>query len=142
MTTDRQLTIIAIIWFALVFLYLAAIGAIHVEAAPDPGGEDAMMECGTWTYYAPDVMRRVRETRGLSPCLECVGLAATIDQSLLGRRIQIWFQGSWRGLFHVVDVGNGNNRPGLVGEVDHYTAVDAWNRAGPWWGCYRVVATT
>ena len=138
MTSDRVLTLIAIIWLTLALLYLAAVDVIHVEASTDPGGADTVMECGTWTYYAPNVMRRVRETRGLSPCVDCVGLAATVDQAHLGQRIQIWFHGSWRGVFHVVDVGNGNNRAGLVGEVDHATAL-RWQRAGPWWGCYRAV---
>lgn len=114
MTTDRLLTIIALIWFALVVLYLAGIGVVHIEASADPGGPDTVMKCGTWTYYAPNVMRRVRETRGLALCGECVGMAATVDQVHLGQRIEIWFHGAWRGLFQVVDVGDGTNRPGLV----------------------------
>ena len=138
MTSDRVLTLIAIIWLTLALLYLAAVDVIHVEASTDPGGADTVMECGTWTYYAPNVMRRVRETRGLSPCVDCVGLAATVDQAHLGKRIWIWFQG-WRGVYHVVDVGQpGHNRPDLVGEVPAETAWE-WGRAGPWWGCYRVV---
>lgn len=140
MTSDRVLTLIAIIWLTLALLYLAAVDVIHVEASVDPGGADTAMTCGTWTYYAPRVMRQVRETRGMPPCSECVGMAATVVQQHIGKRIEIWFHGSWRGVFHVVDVGNGNNRPGLVGEVDHATAV-AWDRAGPWWGCYRLVPT-
>lgn len=141
MTIDRLLTIIAIIWCVVVILYLAVIGVIHVEASTDPGGEEIVMTCGTWTYYNPGIMQRVRSTRGMLPCVNCAGMAATVDQAHLGQRIQIWFHGSWRGVFHVVDVGNGANRPGLVGEVDHHTAVDEWDRAGPWWGCYRLVPT-
>lgn len=138
MTTDRVLTLVALIWFALALLYLAVVGVIRVEASPDPGGADTPMVCGKWTYYAPDVMRRVRETRGLAPCSECVGMAATVDQRYIGRHIEVWFAGAWRGVFHVVDVGDGHNRAGLVGEVDYATA-RRWGRAGPWWGCYRVV---
>ena len=140
MTLDRALMLVAIAWFVVAVLYLMGIGVIHVEASVDPGGEDVAMVCGKWTYYGDGVMLRVRHTRGLAPCIECVGMAATVNQAHLGQRIEIWFHGSWRGLFHVVDVGNGNNRPGLVGEVDHATAV-AWDRAGPWWVCYRLVPT-
>lgn len=138
MTSDRVLTLIALIWFALALLYLAATGAIHVEAAPDPGGEDTVMTCGDWTYYADQVAEETRSRRGMPVCADCVGLAATVDQRHLGKRIEIWFHGAWRGVFHVIDVGDGNNRPGLIGEVDYATAM-AWRRAGPWWGCFRVV---
>lgn len=130
---------IALIWFVLALLYLATAGAIHVEAAPDPGGEDVLgLICGDWTYYADQVAEGTRSLRGLTACGDCVGMAATVNQKHLNRRIEIWFQGAWRGIFHVIDVGNGDNRPGLVGEVDYATAM-AWQRAGPWWGCYRVV---
>lgn len=141
MTSDRVLTLIALIWFVLALLYLAAVGVIHVEAAPDPGGEDVPgLICGTWTYYSPRLMTAVRDVRGLTPCHGCAGMAATVNQNHLGRYIEIWFRGEWRGWYHVVDVGDGANRAGLVGEVDYQTAM-RWNRAGPWWGCYRVVAT-
>lgn len=108
------------------------------QAGVVQGGDDTPMTCGTWTYYAPRVMQRVREMRGMTPCGECAGMAATVDQAHIGRRIQVWFRGAWQGVFQVVDVGDGRNREGLVGEVDYETA-HAWRRAGPWWGCYRVV---
>lgn len=139
MTSDRVLTLIALIWFALALLYLAATGAIHVEAAVDPGGEDVKgLTCGMWTYYSPRLMESVRDVRGLTPCYDCAGLAATVNQQYIGRYIEIWFRGAWRGWYHVVDVGDGTNRAELIGEVDYATAM-RWNRAGPWWGCFRVV---
>lgn len=140
MTVDRLLTLIALIWLVAALLYLAAIGAIRVEAAPLQGGDDTVMTCGTWTYYAPGVMRRVRDVRGLAVCEDCAGMAATVNQAHSGQRIEVWYRGAWRGVFHVVDVGQpGRNRAGLVGEVDFETA-RRWGRAGPWWGCYRVVS--
>lgn len=142
MTLDRALMLVAIACFVVAVLYLMGIGAIHVEASVDPGGEDVAMVCGKWTYYNPGVMQRVRQTRQMAPCADCAGMAATVNQAYLGKRIEIWFHGRWRGLYHVVDVGDGNNRPGLVGEVDYHTAVDEWNRAAPWWGCYRVEPAT
>lgn len=97
---------------------------------------DDPLVCGTWTYYAPGVMERSRRNHDIAPCTDCAGMAATVDQSLLGRRIEVWYSGQWRGVFHVVDVGNGNNRAGLVGEVEAEVAW-SWGRAAPWWGCYR-----
>lgn len=94
------------------------------------------MTCGTWTYYAPGVMKRVMRDRGMTPCGECDGIAATVDQRLIGARIEVWYSGAWRGVFLVVDVGDGRNRAGLVGEVSAEVAW-SWGRAGPWWGCYR-----
>lgn len=138
MTSERVLTLVALIWLVLALLYLAAAGVIHVEAAADPGGEDTVMTCGTWTYYADGVAERARGLHGISPCGDCAGLAATVDQGHLGKRIEVWFHGAWRGIFHVIDVGDGKNRPGLVGEVDYATAM-TWRRAGPWWGCYRLI---
>ena len=65
-------------------------------------------------------------------------MAATVDQALLGKRIRVWYGGMWRGVYHVVDVGQpGRNRAGLVGEVEARVAW-SWGRAGPWWGCYGV----
>lgn len=137
MTSDRLLTIIALVWFALALLYLAATGAIPAGAAVLRDGDDTAMVCGTWTYYAPGVMERSRRNHGIAPCTDCDGMAATVDQALLGRRIEVWYGGQWRGVFHVVDVGQpGRNREGLVGEVEAETAW-SWGRAAPWWGCYR-----
>ena len=138
MISDRVLILAALLWFVLALLYLAGIGVIHVEAAHDPGGENTAMVCGTWTYYATGVMERSRHNHGIAPCEACDGMAATVDQALKGRRIEVWFRGAWRGVYHVVDVGNGRNRAGLVGEVDYATAL-RWSRAAPWWGCYRIV---
>lgn len=137
MTSDRVLTLIALAWFVLTVLYLAAVGAIHVDAAAMQGGDDTAMTCGTWTWYAPGVMDRSRRNHGIEPCADCAGMAATVDQALLGKRIEVWYAGRWRGVFQVVDVGQpGRNRAGLVGEVEAETAWE-WGRAGPWWGCYR-----
>lgn len=104
-----------------------------------PNESDDPLVCGTWTWYAPGVMDRARQNHGLGVCVDCVGLAATVDQQHLGKRIEVWYGGAWRGVFHVVDVGNGRNRAGLVGEVEAETAWE-WGRAGPWWGCYREAA--
>ena len=136
MTSDRVLTLIALIWFALALLYLAAAGVIPAGAAVLQDGDDSAMTCGTWTYYAPGVMQRVREARGLPLCADCAGMAATVDQRMIGQRIEVWYSGAWRGTFQVVDVGNGQNRAGLVGEVEAETAW-TWGLSGPWWGCYR-----
>lgn len=95
------------------------------------------MTCGTWTWYAPGVMDRSRRNHGIELCADCAGMAATVDQRLLGKRIEVWYGGQWRGVFHVVDVGNGRNRAGLVGEVEAEVAWE-WGRAGPWWGCYKL----
>lgn len=130
--------------FLLVFLalvlWLWAMLTSSAHAAVLQDGPDDAMTCGTWTYYAPDVMQRVRGVRGLDACEDCAGMAATVDQRHIGQRIEVWFDGAWRGVYHVVDVGQpGRNREGLVGEVDFETAM-RWQRAGPWWGCYRVVS--
>lgn len=128
--------------FLLVFLalvlWLWAMLTSSAHAAVLQDGPDDAMTCGTWTYYAPDVMQRVRGVRGLGACEDCAGMAATVDQRHIGQRIEVWFDGAWRGVFQVVDVGDGRNRAGLVGEVDYETA-RLWRRGGPWWGCYRVV---
>ena len=139
MTTDRALTFIAIIWFLLVLLYLAFIGVIPGKAAPIPGGEDTPMTCGVWTYYAPGVAERAQAIHGVPACAECAGLAVTVDQALLGRRIEIRHAGQWHGPFVVVDVGTGRHRPHLVGEVGYQTAM-AWRIGRPWWTCYRRVS--
>lgn len=60
MTSDRVLTLIAIIWFLLALLYLAGAGIIH--AAPIPGGDDSAMVCGVWTYYAAGVAERAQRS--------------------------------------------------------------------------------
>lgn len=135
MTADRALTIIVIVWVLLALLYLAGAGIIPAEAAPIPGGEDTPMVCGVWTYYAAGVAERVQVYRGLA-CADCVGLAVTVDQALLGRRIDIRHAGEWVGPFLVVDVGTGTHRAGLVGEIGYRTAV-AWRIGRPWWTCYR-----
>lgn len=124
----------------LVVLVACVLCTSPAQARVMQGGDDAPLTCGTWTYYAPGVMDRVRETRGMKPCEDCAGMAATVDQQHLGARIEVWFAGAWRGVFQVVDVGDGHNRQGLVGEVGYRVAVEQWGRAGPWWGCYRVVS--
>ena len=139
MTTDRALTIVVIIWALLALLYLAGAGIIHVEAGPIPGGEDTPMVCGVWTYYAAGVAERAQAIHGVPACAECAGLAVTVDQALLGRRIEIRHAGQWHGPFGVVDVGTGRHRPHLVGEVGYQTAV-AWRIGRPWWTCYRRVS--
>ena len=142
MTSDRVLTLIALIWFALALLYLAAAGVIPAGAAVLQDGDDSAMTCGTWTYYAPGVMDTARRNHGLSVCEDCAGMAATVDQRLLGGRIEVWYAGEWRGVFQVADVGQpGRNRAGLVGEVEAETAW-AWGRTAPWWGCYREMQET
>ena len=70
-------------------------------------------------------------------CPECAGLAVTVDWKLLGRRITIRHAGEWVGPFLVVDVGTGNHRPHLVGEVGYQTAM-AWRIGRPWWTCYKM----
>lgn len=137
MTTDRVLTLIVLVWVVLAVLLLAGIGVIHVEAAPIPGGEDTPMVCGIWTYYAAGVAERAQAIHGIPACAECAGLAVTVDQSLLGKHIEIRHNGQWVGPFHVIDVGTGRHRPYLVGEIDYQTAV-AWRIAGPWWTCYKI----
>lgn len=135
MTSDRVLTLIAIIWFLLALLYLAGAGILPAGAAPISGGEDTPMVCGVWTYYAAGVAERVQRLRGLY-CPDCVGLAITVDPAQLGRRIDIRHAGEWVGPFLVVDVGTGTHRAGLVGEIGYRTA-RAWRIAGPWRTCYR-----
>ena len=136
MTSDRVLTLIAIVWFLLTLLYLAGAGILPADAAPIPGGEDTPMVCGIWTYYAAGVAERVQAYRGLY-CPDCVGLAITVDPAQLGRRIDIRHAGEWVGPFLVVDVGTGTHRAGLVGEVGYRTAM-AWRITGPWRTCYRI----
>ena len=70
---------------------------------------------------------------------ECAGLAVTVDQALLGRRIDIRHAGEWVGPFLVVDVGTGTHRAGLVGEVGFEIAM-TWRIGRPWWTCYRRVS--
>ena len=139
MTADRALTIVVIIWALLTLLYLAGAGIIPAEAGPIPGGEDTPMVCGIWTYYAAGVAERAQTIHGVPACAECAGLAVTVDQALLGRRIEIRHAGQWHGPFVVVDVGTGRHRPHLVGEVGYQTAV-AWRIGRPWWTCYRRVS--
>lgn len=139
MTSDRVLTVIAIAWFLMALLYFFAAGIIPADAAPIPGGEDTPMTCGIWTYYAAGVAERVQAIHGVPACAECAGLAVTVDQALLGRRIEIRHAGQWHGPFVVVDVGTGRHRPHLVGEVGYQTAV-AWRIGRPWWTCYRRVS--
>lgn len=136
MTTDRALTLIAVIWILLVILYLAAAGVIHVEAGPIPGGKDDVV-CGVWTYYGKGKAERAMEIHGIPECADCVGIGITVDQSLKGRKIEIRHKGEWVGPFLVGDVGSpGHHRPRLVGEVDYRTAM-TWRIVGPWWTCYR-----
>lgn len=137
MTSDRVLTLIAIVWFLLTLLYLAGAGILPADAAPIPGGEDTPMVCGIWTFYAAGVAERVQAYRGLY-CPDCVGLAITVDQAQLGRRIDIRHGGEWHGPYLVVDVGTGRHRPHLVGEVAFEVAA-AWRIGRPWWTCYRVM---
>lgn len=139
MTADRALTIVVIIWALLTLLYLAGAGIIPAEAGPIPGGEDTPMVCGIWTYYAAGVAERAQTIHGVPACAECAGLAVTVDQALLGRRIEIRHAGQWHGPFVVVDVGTGRHRPHLVGEVGFETAV-TWRIGRPWWTCYRRVS--
>lgn len=121
------------ILIAIIILATPLAAGAHVP--DEPAGD---MVCGTWTWYAPGVMERARRNHGLGVCEDCAGLAVTVDQQHLGKRIEVWFRG-WQGVFQVADVGQpGRNRKGLVGEVEAETAW-AWGRAGPWWGCYRVV---
>lgn len=141
MTTDRALTLIAVIWILLVILYLAGAGVIHVEAGPIPGGEDTPMVCGVWTFYADGVARRAQALHGVPDCAGCTGLAITVDRRLLGGQIEIRHGGEWVGPFLVVDVGTGRHRPHLVGEVDYPTAV-AWRISRPWWTCYKILEDT
>lgn len=131
----RFLTLVALLSALLVVLYLFVIVPFG-DAAPIPGEDDVV--CGVWTYYAPGLAEQVRQTRHIRVCHDCVGLAVTVDQSLLGRHIEIRHRGQWSGPFHVIDVGSGNHRPQLVGEIDYQTAM-AWRIAGPWRTCYRIV---
>lgn len=130
----RLLGIVAVLWFLCVLLYLFA-AVPYGAAAPVPGTDDVV--CGVWTFYAPGVAERARSNHGLTPCAGCTGLGITVDQSLLGRTIEIRHAGQWHGPFHVIDVGSGHHRPGLVGEIDYQTAM-AWRIAGPWRTCYRL----
>ena len=130
MTTDRALL--------LTLLVLLIAFAHPAGAAPIPGGEDTPMVCGVWTYYAAGVAERAQAIHGVPACADCVGLAVTVDQALLGRRIEIRHAGEWVGPFLVVDVGTGMHRAGLVGEIGYRTAV-AWGIPGPWRTCYRDV---
>ena len=129
MTTDRALL--------LTLLVLLIAFAHPAGAAPIPGGEDTPMVCGVWTYYAAGVAERAQAIHGVPACADCVGLAVTVDQALLGRRIEIRHAGEWVGPFLVVDVGTGTHRAGLVGEVGYRTAM-AWHITGPWRTCYRI----
>ncbi len=133
-TADRILVLIIVGWAILIALYLLVIVPVS-EASPIWGDDDVV--CGVWTYYAPNLAERVRQTRGLPACADCAGLAVTVDRRLLGEQIQIRHAGEWIGPFQVIDVGTGRHRPHLVGEIDYPTAV-AWRIAGPWWTCYRV----
>ena len=134
--TALKITLIAILainYFGLNF---------NKVQAHTPDETDTVMTCGTWTYYAPGVMDRSRRNHGLPACADCAGMAATVDQRLLGGRIEVWYGGQWRGVFQVADVGQpGRNRAGLVGEVEAETAW-AWGRTAPWWGCYREMQET
>ena len=136
-SSDTVLMIVILAFAGLVAFYLFVIVPVS-EAAPIPGGEDDVV-CGVWTYYAPALAESVRQTRGLPACAECAGLAVTVDQALLGRRIEIRHAGQWHGPFVVVDVGTGRHRPHLVGEVGFETAV-TWRIGRPWWTCYRRVS--
>lgn len=127
---------------ALAIRIAVLVGIVAVLATPPialghvPDEPPGSMICGTWTWYASGLMARVQQRRGIAPCAECDGIAVTVDQSLLGSHVAIWFKG-WRGRYLVVDVGQpGINRSGLVGEVPAETAWE-WGRAGPWWGCYQ-----
>ena len=124
----------ALILTLLVLLFIA--GTHPAGATHDPGGEDTPMTCGVWTYYAAGVAERAQAIHGVPACAGCAGLAITVDQALLGRRIEIRHAGEWVGPFLVVDVGTGLHRPHLVGEVDYPTAM-AWGIGRPWWTCYR-----
>lgn len=120
----------------LIVLVVCLVCVPPAQARVMQGGDDAPITCGIWTYYARGVMDRVRRVRGLDACEDCAGMAATVDQRHIGQRIEVWYNGAWRGVFQVVDVGNGRNREGLVGEVDFETA-QQWGMRGPVWGCYR-----
>jgi hypothetical protein len=133
-TTDRILTIAAIAWILLVVVYLALVGVPTAGAAPIWGTDDVI--CGVWTYYAPGVAERAQDIHGVPDCAECAGLAVTVNQALLGRRIDIRHGREWRGPYLVVDVGSGTHRPHLVGEVAFEVAAD-WGISAPWWTCYK-----
>ncbi len=95
MTTERFLTIITLAWVILAILYLFGAGIIPAYAAPIWGTDD--VTCGVWTYYAPGVAERAQAAHGIPDCADCVGLAVTVDQTLLGRRIDIRHGGEWVG---------------------------------------------
>lgn len=135
MTAERFLTLLALVWAILAILYLAGAGIVPIAgAAPIGGGDDVV--CGVWTYYAPGVAERAQDIHGVPDCAECAGLAVTVDQALLGAQIDIRHGGEWHGPYLVVDVGSGNHRRHLVGEVAYEVAA-AWDITGPWWTCYR-----
>jgi len=83
------IAILAIIYFGLNF---------NTASAHVPVEQTDPMVCGTWTWYAPGVMDRSRRNHGIEPCEECAGMAATVDQTLLGQHIEVWYGGSWRGV--------------------------------------------
>src|SRR5512136_842620 len=90
---------------------------------------------GYATFYAPGVMERVADYRGLS-CADCIGYAAMVDPQYLGQRIWIGRPGERsEGPFLVVDCGQAEHKAvqtarGLVAEVDFETA-RRWNMRGP-----------
>ena len=135
-TSERVLLFVVLAWAIFVALYLFVIVPAG-EAAPIWDTDD--MVCGVWTYYAAGVAERAQAIHGVPACAECAGLAVTVDQAVLGRRIDIRHGGQWHGPFVVVDVGTGRHRPHLVGEVGFETAV-AWRIGRPWWTCYRRVS--
>lgn len=136
MTAERFLILIALAWLLVAILYLLGAGIVHVEAAPIWGTDD--ITCGVWTYYARGVAERAQALHGVPACAECVGLAVTVNQALLGAQIEIRHGGEWHGPYLVVDVGTGRHRPHLVGEVAFEVAA-AWRIGRPWWTCYRVM---
>lgn len=131
--SDRLLIVVALLWGVLAALYLLVVVPAG-EAAPIWGDDD--MTCGLWTYYAPGLAETVQQNREIPACSDCVGLAVTVARSHLAQYVDIRHAGQWVGPFLVVDVGTGNHRPHLVGEIDFQTAM-AWRIAGPWWTCYR-----
>ena len=135
-------------------VYWLADGFHRVNAALRAGREtiEATVHQGTqrdailWSISANAThgLRRTNEDkrRAVTRLLqdpECAGLAVTVDQALLGRRIDIRHAGEWVGPFLVVDVGTGTHRAGLVGEVGFEIAM-TWRIGRPWWTCYRRVS--
>lgn len=86
---------------------------------------------GQATYYDPGLMERVWEARRgeITPCPECVGYAALLDEEDLGKQVWVTDGHEWVGPLLVIDCASPRHRAMLRSRE--------WVIDLPWWLAQR-----